>query len=390
MISGVRFRTRIVQIRTVLHEDGGRGWLEYFSKHLAGAVINPYIGFMYYPLYLPQKEKPDLRGKAILAADIGGTKTSLGLFEVQEDRLSLLHEATFSSRGGTSFEAIVTKFLDDNPGVPSVLSIGVAGPVSDNQVKLTNLDWELDGRELQRNFGIGRVVLLNDLEATAYGLAGLVPDDVANLFDPNKAVSGNIVILAPGTGLGEAGLFWDNDTYRPFATEGGHSDFAPQTAFDLELYTHLRGEIDIVSWEHVVSGPGIYRIYCFLRDVKAYKEPAWLAENFKNDSDPAAVISHAAMRELDAACIKTMELFVSYMAREAASLVLKHKATGGLLLGGGIPPRIYPLLRTAQFRQHFVRNSHMAALLEEVPVNVVLNSKAALIGAAYYGAYGRY
>src|SRR5690606_29775419 len=125
-------------------------------------------------------------------------------------------------------------------------------------------------------------------------------------------------------------------------------------------------------------------------DVKAYKEPAWLAENFKNDSDPAAVISHAAMRELDAACIKTMELFVSYMAREAASLVLKHKATGGLLLGGGIPPRIYPLLRTAQFRQHFVRNSHMAALLEEVPVNVVLNSKAALIGAAYYGAYGRY
>src|SRR5690606_33932310 len=181
------------------------------------------------------------------------------------------------------------------------------------------------------------------------GLVGLAEEDVATVFDSGAPLSGNMAILAPGTGLGEAGLFWDGDAYRPFATEGGHSDFAPQTPLDLELYAYLTDEIDIVSWEHVVSGPGIYRIYCFLRDVKAYKEPAWLAENFKNDSDPAAVISHAAMRELDAACIKTMELFVSYMAREAASLVLKHKATGGLLLGGGIPPRIYPLLRTAQF-----------------------------------------
>ncbi|HWL00613.1 MAG TPA: glucokinase [Parapedobacter sp.] len=345
---------------------------------------------MHYPLYLPQKDKPHLEGKAILAADIGGTKTSLGLFEVKGDRLILLREVTVPSGRDNTFDAIVARFLDGHPGIPSVLSIGVAGPVSDNQVKLTNLDWELDGLELQRSFGIGRVVLLNDLEATAYGLAGLVPEDVATLFDHSGDVSGNMVILAPGTGLGEAGLFWDGDTYRPFATEGGHSDFAPQTPLDLELYTHLKDEIDVVSWEHVISGPGIYRIYRFLRDVKAYREPAWLTENFKNDGNPAAVISHAAMRELDVTCIKTMELFVHYMAREAASLVLKHKATGGLLLGGGIPPRIYPLLRTAQFRQHFVRNAHMVSLLEEVPVKVVLNSKAALIGAAYYGAYGRH
>ena len=343
---------------------------------------------MNYRLYLPQKGKPDLQGKTILATDIGGTKTSLGLFKVQEDRLSILHEATVSSRGNTSFEGIVTKFINDSAGAPSILSIGVAGPVLDNQVKLTNLDWELDGRALQRHFGIDRVVLLNDLEATAYGLAGLVQDDVATLFD-NGATPGNMVILAPGTGLGEAGLFWDGDAYRPFATEGGHSDFAPQTALDIELYTHLKGAIDIFSWAHLVSGPGIFSIYRFLRDVKAYNEPSWLTENFKNDDNPAAVISHAAMRELDATCIKTMELFVHYMAREAASLVLKHKATGGLLLGGGIPPRIYPLLRTAQFRQQFIRNSHMAALLEEVPIKVVLNSKAALIGAAYYGAYWR-
>lgn len=344
---------------------------------------------MHYPLYLPQKEKSGLRGKTILAVDIGGTKTSLGLFEVLEDKLALLNEATFSSRGDMTFETMVTKFIGDNQGVPSVLSIGVAGPVSGNEVKLTNLDWELDGKKLQRQFGVDRVVLLNDLEATGYGLAGLAQDDIATLFEQGTP-TGNMAILAPGTGLGEAGLFWDGDAYRPFATEGGHSDFAPQSALDMELYDHLKDEIDILSWEHVVSGPGIYRIYRFLRDVSTNSEPAWLTENFKSDSNPAAVISHAAMRGLDATCIQTMELFVGYMAREAASLVLKHKATGGLLLGGGIPPRIYPLLRTTQFREQFIRNSHMAALLEGVPIKVVLNSKAALIGAAYYGAYGRY
>ena len=345
---------------------------------------------MNYSLYLPQRGKASIQGKTILAADIGGTKTSLGLFKVHGDKLSLLHEATVPSQGNATFDKIVTEFLDGNTSTPSILSIGVAGPVSGNQVKLTNLAWELDGNELQRNFGIDRVVLINDLEATAYGLAGLVQDDLASVFDQGTPPLGNMAILAPGTGLGEAGLFWDGDTHRPFATEGGHSDFSPQTTLDLELYTHLRNDIDILSWEHVISGPGIYRIYRFLRDVKAHKEPAWLTENFKNDSNPAAVISHAAMRELDATCIKTMELFVTYMAREATSLVLKHKATGGLLLGGGIPPRIYPLLRKALFRQQFVRNSQMAELLEKVPIKVILNSRAALIGAAYYGAYGRY
>ncbi len=345
---------------------------------------------MYYSLYLPQRGKSDLHGKRILATDIGGTKTSLGLFEVGRDTLSLLRETTIPSKGDATFEEIVTKFLEGNSIVPSILSIGVAGPVSDNQVKLTNVAWELDGNQLQHNLGIDRVVLINDLEATAYGLAGLVQDDVVSIFDNGEPSFGNMTILAPGTGLGEAGIFWDGDAYRPFATEGGHSDFAPQTALDLELYTYLRDEIETLSWEHVVSGPGIYRIYCFLRDVKEHNEPAWLTENFKNDSDPAAVISHAAMRELNATCIKAMELFVSYMAREATSLVLKHKATGGLLLGGGIPPRIYPLLRKALFRQQFTQNSQMTELLKKVPIKVILNSKAALIGAAYYGAYGNY
>jgi len=344
---------------------------------------------MPYSLYLPQKGKPDLQGKRILAADIGGTKTSLGWFEQHGDTLALMRETTVSSKAHPTFEEIVTNFLADKPDTPHILSIGVAGPVLDNQVKLTNLSWELEGSRLERTLGIGRTVLINDLEATAYGLTGLAPEDIAPVFDDGGHTRGNMAILAPGTGLGEAGLFWDGEAYRPFATEGGHSDFAPRTALDCELQAYLSEENPIVCWEHVVSGPGIYRIYRFLRDVKGHKEPAWLTENFRNSDDPAAVISHTAIRELDATCTKTMEMFVGYMAREATSLVLKHKATGGLLLGGGIPPRIYPLLRKELFREQFIQNSHMSELLEEVSINVILNSKAALIGAAYFGAYGQ-
>lgn len=343
---------------------------------------------MSYLLYLPKKGKPDTRKQLILAADIGGTKTSLGLFEVQREKLSLLREATFPSGEHLTFEALFETFRADSQRVPSMLSIGVAGPVLDNRVKLTNLQWELDGSRLERDLGVERVVLINDLEATAYGLAGLAQEDIATIYDNGSTNSGNMTILAPGTGLGEAGIFWDGEGHRPFATEGGHCEFAPRTEFDIELWTHLKAELNIVSWEHVVSGPGIYRIYRFLRDIKGRKEPAWLTENFKHNRDPAAVISHAAMRELDGTCIMAMELFVGYMAREAANLVLKHKATGGLLLGGGIPPRIYPLLRRELFRQQFIQNSRMSELLQSVSIKTILNSKAALIGAAYYGAYG--
>lgn len=347
---------------------------------------------MQYALYLPNRDQSQLLGQSVLAADIGCTKTSLGLFEVRSDGLSLSVETTISSQSATSFEGMVGAFLKGHGATPAILSIGVAGPVINNQVELTNLDWELNGKQLEERLAIPRAVLINDLEATGYGIAGLNSEDIAIVFEPSLAdkPSGNMAILAPGTGLGQAGLFWDGDYHRPFATEGGHSDFAPQTEMDWQLYNYLRAEVGQPSWEHLISGPGIYRIYCFLRDQKDYPEPAWLKENFKNNDDPTAVISHAAMRDLDAACVYAMELFVTYMAREASSLVLKHKATGGLLLGGGIPPRIYPLLRDSSFREQFVENSEMTGLLSDIPIRVILNSKAALIGAAHYGAYGKH
>lgn len=344
---------------------------------------------MSYPFYLPQREGNSQDGRIILAVDIGGTKTSFGLFEVVGIEISLLREETVRSRSMGSFEEILQKFLSrDDRHPPDVLSIGVAGPVFENKVKLTNLSWDLDAASLKAAFDIEKVSIINDLEATAYGLAGLKEGDTVTLFGSSEKTGGNMAVLAPGTGLGEAGVFWDGTYYRPFATEGGHSDFAPRADVDVELFRYLQDEAEIVCWEHLVSGPGIYRIYKFLRDVKGYKEPGWLAENFKNNDDPAAVISHAAMRELDATSSLAMDMFVGYMARESTSLVLKHKAVGGLWLGGGIPPRIFPLLKKDLFREQFIQNEHMRHLLEKVSIHVILNSKAALLGAGYYGAFG--
>ncbi|MGK9119684.1 glucokinase [Olivibacter jilunii] len=338
------------------------------------------------PLYLPNKQNG--KNVLLLAADIGGTKTSLGTFKVEDAQIKLLREQTFPSRDYLSFDQILDEYLrNDVNSPPEVLSIGVAGPVVNNAVKLTNLSWNIDAKMLQQNSGWSKVCILNDLEAMAYGLVGIAKDDLATLYS-GEPEAGNIAILAPGTGLGEAGLFWDGKFYRPFATEGGHSEFSPRTETDIELFHYLRNESPLISWEHLISGAGIYRIYSFLRDVKGYKEPAWLSEKLTTE-DPAAVVSHTAMRELNDGCVKAMQLFVGYMAREATSLVLKLKATGGLYLGGGIPPKIYPLLRDELFRQQFIQSDRMELLLQRIPIHLILKNRTALTGAAYYGAFGK-
>ena len=337
------------------------------------------------PLYLPGRDH--IRSADILAVDIGGTKTSFGFFEVRKGTVHLVREITYPSKKYTSFNELLVQYLKEQSVAQfDVLSIGVAGPVVDNGVQLTNLSWEIDAAKIKKEHEIAAVYLLNDLEATAYGLVGIEPDDLAKIHVGNQK-EGNMAILAPGTGLGEAGLFWDGTYYRPFATEGGHSEFAPRTELDVELFHYLRKETPLISWEHLISGNGIYRIYCFLRDMKGYKEPSWLADKLANEN-PAAVVSHTAMRELNEACAKTMQLFVTYMAREASSLVLKLKATGGLFLGGGIPPKIYPLLRSELFYQQFIQSDRMGELLQDIPIYVTLDSKAALIGTAYFGAFG--
>jgi glucokinase len=319
----------------------------------------------------------------LLAADIGGTKTNIAFCRADSEGVTILDQKRYVSKDHPSLTDIVHDYTKGKP--PGRLCAALAGPVVDGKSKLTNLPWVLDSAAMSNEISIP-VSFINDLEATAYGLAGLKKDELATLAagDPNS--KGNMAIIAPGTGLGEAGLYWDGEKYHPFATEGGHTDFAPRTAKDVEMFYALQQMFGHVSWERVVSGMGIRNIFQCLASKHKEPLPEWLTERMK-DEDPAAVISQAALKHEDLICAETMELFVRYFATEASCLVLKLMATGGLFLAGGIPPKILPLLQTDNWSKNFDNNGRMHELSDKVPVHVVLNDKMALMGAAYYGAY---
>lgn len=340
-----------------------------------------------FPLYLPGLTSKKNNGISVIAADIGGTKTNIAWFDSENGAMVLKHEASYSSKTHQSFSHIIQKFIREySLEKPNRISIGVAGPVMKGKCITTNLPWIIDVNQIKKETLVEKVYLINDLESTAYGLAGLDEEYLSSIHEGNRETGGNVAILAPGTGLGEAGLFWDGKFLRPFATEGGHSEFSPRNKVEVEFYQYLKQIYGIVSWETVISGPGLFNIYRFLRDVKKHEEPAWLTQEFE-DADPSAVISHTAMRELNMTCVMAMEMFVEFMAREATSLVLKLKATGGLLLGGGIPPKIYNFLNKSKFYENFIVSDKMEHLLKDIPIHVILNNKTALYGAAYYGAF---
>lgn len=337
--------------------------------------------------YLPRFISPVHEGDNVtylLAGDLGGTKTNLALFRAAEGVLDVVRENTYASRDYASFAEIIQHFISQGSGMtPKRICIGVAGPVVKGKVELTNLSRELSEDEIRQSTGVKTVALINDLEATAYGLATLAPQQLTTLHRGSTDNSGNMAIIAPGTGLGMAGLYWDGKYHHPFPTEGGHADFAPRTELDIQLLRYLQEKYDIASWERVISGPGIYAIYQFLRDVKGLEEPTELRDAI-HAGDPAAVISKTAIDGKITICIRTMELFVRYLARESCNLVLKMKATGGLFLGGGIPPKIAPLLETGEFYHQYLQSDRMAELLASVPIHIVNNDKSALWGAAYY------
>jgi glucokinase len=340
-------------------------------------------------LRIPVRAEIPNQGVTVLAGDIGGTKTNLAMYQGTEDGLTLLKQERYPSEEYTSFIDVLKKFLRDNSNAtPDAVCLGVAGPVLEGTVELTNLGWMLDVADVKKELGIERAALLNDLEVTAYGLAGLQADDFITIHPGNESSRGNMAIVAPGTGLGEAGLYWSGRSHHPFATEGGHCDFAPRTDLDIEFFTFLREKYGVVSWERVVAGPAIADIYTFLRDVKKRPEPGWLTAELEQQQDDSAVISKAAVQQKAPICIETMEHFVRYLAHESANLVLKMKAVGGLFLGGGIPPKIAPLLQQPAFMQHYMDCDRMQHLLEGIPVRIIKNDKTALIGAAWYGAYG--
>jgi len=323
----------------------------------------------------------------ILGGDVGGTKVNLGLFSHEGARVKLLLENSFPSRKYSRLQDIVKEFLAAN-GAPSIqrACLGIAGPVRNGVVNVTNLPWKIEAAELVDELGIPVVALINDLEANAYGLAELDTKDYEVLNVGEAGATGNQAIISAGTGLGEAGLFWDGKEHIPFACEGGHSSFAPITELDAELFDYLHDKFGHVSWERVLSGTGLHNIYQFLRDTKRGEEPAWLAAKMA-ETDPAALISQAAADGASSRCHQAVEMLVTYYGAEASNLALKLMATGGVFIGGGIAPKMLSRLKQGSFLEDFFGNGRMRSLLQSMPVRVVLNPNTALLGAAHYAGF---
>ena len=317
----------------------------------------------------------------ILAGDIGGTSARLGLFDANGAGPRLAVEQTYASREHPGLDEIVTAFVAAHKAPIQHACFGIAGPVLHGRVEAPNLAWVVDARTLARELALPAVTLLNDLEANAYGIAALGPEDFVVLNAGTPQAKGNAAVISAGTGLGEAGLYWDGQRHHPFACEGGHADFAPRNALEAELLVFLGSTGERVSYERVLSGPGLHRIYEFLRDSGRGQEPAALAEALRQ-SDPAAVISRNGLEGRYELCVQALELFASFYGAEAGNLALKMMATGGVYLGGGIAPKILAKLKGPAFLQAFTAKGRMRPLLEAMPVRVIMNEMTALLGAA--------
>jgi glucokinase len=321
-----------------------------------------------------------------LAGDIGGTKTVLALFESCTGGIRPVCEASFASHVYATFELVLSEFFKAS-GRPELgaACFGVAGAVVEGRSRTTNLPWVLEESALAEALGTRRVKLLNDLEATAYGMLHLRPDELAPL-NPDAAPRrhGNAGVIAAGTGLGEAILYWDGEQYHPIASEGGHGDFGPRSDLEIELLQYLRGELGgHVSYERVLSGPGLHNVYEFLRDRGHAPETPEVAERMKT-GDPNATISELGLTGRDALCSLTLDVFCAVYGAEAGNLALRSVAVGGLYVGGGIAPKILPALRRGGFMKSFAEKGRFTEFLKAIEVNVALNPRAALLGAGYF------
>jgi len=294
-------------------------------------------------------------------------------------------ERTYRSREHHGLREIVSQFIAEHRLIIEYASFGIAGPVINGRVKTSNLPWVVDAREIAQDLGLDTTGLLNDLEANAYGIDALTAGDLAVLNEGAPDAVGNVAVISAGTGLGEAGLYWDGRHHRPFATEGGHADFAPRDETEIELLRYLLRFHEHVSYERVLSGPGLQNIYAFLRDTGRAVEKAAVVEQM-GSADPAAVICAAALDGSCALSARSLELFVSIYGAAAGNLALKVMATGGVYIGGGIAPKILEKLQTGQFMDAFTAKGRFKPLCAAIPVRVVLNPGTALLGAARYAA----
>jgi glucokinase len=325
--------------------------------------------------------------EVILVGDIGGTKATLAL--VDADRpLAVEERTTVASADHRSAADLIGAYADARRGKIQAACLGLPGPVTGDVARATNLPWTIRRDEIAARLGGVPVMLLNDLEACGWGIGVLPSDRLATLQEGTASAQGNGAIIAAGTGLGEAGLFWDGARHVPFASEGGHEDFAPRTARDIRLLEFLTKRHGHVSWERVASGRGLLNLFEFLRDVEGMPVPNTLAEALARETiahDPA-IISGAAFSERTPIAVEALDMLVRFLGAEAGNLALKLKATGGVYLAGGIAPKILPKLQDGTFVAAFVDKGRFADLLRQVPVRVVLDQAMALYGAARYAA----
>jgi glucokinase len=312
----------------------------------------------------------------ILAGDIGGTNSRLAVFD---DKLAKQHEQTYRNEGRATFTQIVREFLDSSTKVKiDRAAFGVAGPVKDGRATMTNLPWKLDEQELARDLSIAKVALINDLVAHAEGIELLKPDQLITI-QPGEFVHGNRAVIAAGTGLGEAGIFWDarQRKYRPFPSEGGHADFAPRDGWQIKLLQFLQRKYPNASWERVLSGPGLRNIYDYWVTVERAKA---LPQADPKPKD----ISFAGLKGQDDACTYALEMFVAVYGAASANLALQLLATGGVYIGGGIALHIVELLKSRRFADAFLQTGpeNLRAVLRKIPVHIVNFELNGLFGAA--------
>jgi glucokinase len=334
-------------------------------------------------------------GTMILAGDIGGTNARLAFYRQDnndDSHFVAVHEQTFASREFRGLDEIVLKFVSETGVRPGIASFGIAGPVRNGRVETSNLPWVIESSRLAGELHLDAVNLINDLEATAWGIQCLEPEDTVALNptpSSQQSSAGNQAVVAAGTGLGEAGLIWDEDEQRHqiFACEGGHCDFAPRNELEIELLRYLLTRFGHVSYERILSGPGLVNVYLFLKDTHRgnEKEPQWLRDEIAA-GDPSAAISRAAVSAKAPLAEQALDLWISIYGAEAGNMALKVLSSGGVFLGGGIAPKILPKLAGPLFMQAFLSKGRLQPVLEDMPVRVITNEKTGLLGAACYGA----
>ena len=319
----------------------------------------------------------------ILAGDVGGTKVDLALYDFINGKLKYTRDKVFRAKDYSGLEDIVKEFLGGDK--VTAACFGVPGPVRDGRLRLTNLPWTLDSRELSAGLGIDHVFLINDLEANGYGIAELTPEQIYTLSDGDPSQTGNRALIAAGTGLGEGLLIWNGRIHIPYPSEGGHGDYAPRNEDEIDLLRFLKEKYNgRVSFERVVAGMGLTSIYEFLREVRGMEEPQWLTEQLTAAHDVNSVITENALSAKSEICEKALDMFVSAYGAEAGNLALKVLSVGGLYVGGGIAPRIIEKLKDGTFMKAFTDKGRLSQLLINMPVRIILEPRAAQMGAAAY------